>query len=318
MITSEQLGVLFDTAIQVKSNSRPRTLQSKAGIIGPSDLGFCRAQAVLKIRGVQQSDAKSTRAADLGTSWHEWVEDALRSLYPGWLIEPGRVTATYTYGPRTFEVSGTPDVVIPEYNMVVDIKTVDGLSWVRRNGASQQQQYQKHAYAKGCIAAGILDPAQPVHVANIWFDRSGREKDAYVGEIEELDPHLDDAIGQWLEDVAYAVEQEEEGHRDIASEVCQQICEYFTVCRGHLPDEDASIITDPGLIDAARMYHDGMTMEKEARRMKDEAKAMLDGVSGLAGSLQVRWTKVGASNIPGYYRAGYEKIAVVPARRMPS
>lgn len=310
--TSEQIGQLVDAALQMHSDARPRTQQSRAGFLGPSDLGFCRAQAVLKTRGVLPSDTRSTRAADIGTAVHVWVEEAVKAAYPTWLTEEVKVTATFNYGPRTFTLTGTPDIIVPEWNMILDIKSVDGLSWVKRNGASQNHRFQRYTYAKGAAEQGLLDPDQPLFVANLYVDRSGREPQVYVGDIEECNPFLDDEIGQWLEDVVYAVEQRQDGNRDIAPEVCAQICEYFTVCRGTLPDERAESITDPGLVDAARMYHDASLAEKQARRTKDEAKAMLSGVSGIAGTLQVRWTKVGGSNIPGYFRTPYEKIAVTP------
>lgn len=306
---------LIDTALDMKSRARPRTQQSAAGLLGPSDLGFCRAAAVFKIRQTPPSDWKSTRAADWGSALHEWVEDALRTAYPDWIIEADKVTATYRTSARTFEVSGTPDIIVPSMNAVLDIKTVDGYSYVKREGASQNHRYQRYTYAKGAAEMGILDGSKPLYVGNVYLDRSAREKHVYVGPIVEAEVWLEDEIGQWLEDIVYAIETGEAPSQDIAAPVCAQICEFFSICRGHLPDQDADLIEDPALITAAQMYAEASAAEKEAKKMKDEAKAMLDGHSGLAGNLQVRWTNVPDSNVPGYTRRGYSRLDVVPVRR---
>lgn len=305
---------LIEAALDLKSRRMPRTVLSKEGHIGPSDIGFCRQAATLKLRGVEPSDYVPTRPADLGASWHTWVEDAL-TIYPDWLTEPQPVTATFRTGTRTFEVTGTPDIVAKDLNAILDIKTVDGYSWIKREGTSQNHKMQRYCYVKGAVAAGLLDGSKPLYVGNVYFDRSGRERECYVPEIVEPEPWLEDEIGQWLEDVAYAIETGEDASRDITAPVCAQICEFFTVCRGHLPDENAEIITEPSLIGAAQMYRDGLALEKEAKRMKDEAKAMLDGHSGLAGDLQVRWTNVPSSDVPGFTRSGYSRIDVSPVRR---
>jgi len=59
---------MIEAALDIKSRRMPRTVQSREGHIGPSDIGFCRQAAALKLRGVPQSDFVSTRPADLGTS----------------------------------------------------------------------------------------------------------------------------------------------------------------------------------------------------------------------------------------------------------
>lgn len=313
--TPEAIGNLFDVALDMKSRARPRTQQSREGLLGPSDLGWCRQSAVLKLRQTEPSDVKSTRAADWGTALHEWTFDALRTAYPSWIIEVGTVTATFKTAARTFEVTGSPDIIVPEWNAVLDLKTVDGYSFVKRQGASQNHKFQRFAYAKGAVESGVLDGGQPVYVGNVYLDRSAREPKVYVGEVVEAEAWLDAEIGQWLEDIVYAVERGEDASRDIAPSVCAQICEFFTVCRGHLPDEDAEFITDPDLVSATEMYVEGRALVKQGDKMKSEAQTMLWGHSGIAGDWQVRWTTVAESEVPGYRRAGYTKMEVVPVRK---
>lgn len=304
-----EIASLFDLALTLKSNNRPRTVQGKAGIIGPSNMGFCRQQAVLMTKGVQQTDSKNTMAADWGTALHEWIEDAVKTAYPSWLTEAdiGKVEYTYACGAT---IAGTPDIIVPQWNAVGDIKTSDGFQWVKRAGTSTNHKWQRHHYALGAIAKGLLDPSKPVYVFNIYADRSAREKSFYTPGLEEIDPSHTDQINDWLEDVIYAVKNNEDASRDVAAETCEKICEYFFVCRGSLPDEDAELITDPDVIEAAQMYAESMLMEKTVRNQKAEARAMLNGYSGRAGGLQVRWTHVNGS----HDRDSSDRISVTKAR----
>lgn len=303
---AETIGIIIDTAIKAASDSTPRTIQSTQGLIGPSDVGFCRQKAALMMKGKQQTDSKSAWAANVGTAIHVWVEDALKAAFPAWLIEPQRVTATL---PNGAEISGTPDVVVPEWNAVLDIKTVDGYSWVKRSGTSQNHKFQRHLYVMGAVDAGLLDPTRPLYVGNIYFDRSGKEKSCYVT-IEEFDPTLTDEIASWVDDVIYAVQHDEDAMRDIAAPVCEQICEFFGECRGGLPVAEGERIDNPELLEAVAMYVEGRDLEAEGKKMKKAAGVVLDGVNGSTGEWQVRSTFIGESEVPGFMRAGYTRIDI--------
>jgi hypothetical protein len=56
--------------------------------------------------------------------------------------------------------------------------------------------------------------SKPVWVGNIYFDRSGKEPKPMVF-IEEMDPMLTDEIDSWVQDVIYAVKNNEDASRDI-------------------------------------------------------------------------------------------------------
>ena len=303
---AKTIGLIIDTAVKAASDSTPRTIQSTQGLIGPSDVGFCRNKAALMMKGKQQTDSKSAWAANVGTAIHMWVEDALKAAFPAWLVEPARVTATL---PNGAEISGTPDVVVPEWNAVLDIKTVDGYSWIKRNGTSQNHKFQRHLYAMGAIAGGLLDGDRPVFVGNIYFDRSAAEKTCYVT-LEEFDPTLTDEVTSWVDDVIYAVQHNEDAMRDIAAPVCEKICEFFGECRGGLPMDESQRIDNPDLLEAVAMYVEGRDLETEGKKMKKEAGVLLDGVNGSTGAWQVRSTSIDASEVPGYMRAGYTRIDV--------
>lgn len=299
-------------AIRDYGMNDPRSAQSRAGILGPSDLGFCRQKAALTTKGVPDSDEKSIHAAQVGTAIHRYVAQAFAAYNPEWICDSERLTATF---PSGAQIAGTPDLICPDYNALVDVKTVDGFAWVKREGTSLNHRYQRHTYAMAAAQAGLLDDSKPMYVGNLYIDRSGKEPLPLLL-IEEYDPSLTFEIDDWIRDVIYAVETGEDASRDIPAPVCEQICEKFTVCRGSLETHEGGVlIEDPTLRAALQMYVDGRDMEKEGGQLKREASAMLHGINGTDGVWQVRWTDVAPSSIEAYERAGYAKIDVRKARK---
>jgi hypothetical protein len=316
VLTPEVASGLVDVAIQSFQANDARTLQSEAGTLGPSDIGFCRQQVTLKLKGVAPTDSTPKWAAACGTAVGEWVEKALKIAYPDWIIgsiDHQRVTATLADGTQ---VSGTPDIIVPSMNAVLDLKTKDGLNAARKYGDSINYKYQRYLYALGAVQAGILDGDKPLYVGNVYLDRSGGEATPYAT-IELFDPAYQREIEEWVSDVKYAVDNDEEASRDIAPEVCSLICEFYTACRGgFLPDSDApEVITAPELVNAASMYDEGRRLAKEGDSLKKEASRLLMGHNGLVGEYQLRWTEVGASDVPGYTRQSYQKINLAKRRR---
>lgn len=308
------LGPAIQHAIHQYGVDSPRSQQSEQGILGPSDIGFCRQKAVLMTNGVPRSDSPPMMAAQVGTAVHAYVAGALRARYGGtWIVDDRRLTCTLRNG---VELTGTPDIVAPDYNAVVDIKTVDGYDWVKENGPSQTHRFQRWIYATAAIQAGLLDGDKPVYVMNYYIDRSARDPNPYYV-WEELDPTLEDEIVTWLDDVIYAVQHGEESARDVVAPVCKKICPYFTVCRGGLPDtsDDVQFITDPDVKAAIRMHIKAQNLAKEAAQMKRAARDVLVGVSGRDDEYQVRWVSVNETEVPGFTRRGYDKLEVVPLGR---
>lgn len=301
-------GQIMDSLLAWEA-STPRTKQARDGILGPSDIGFCRQKAVLMTRGVAPTDNPPKWSAAVGTAIHNYVERAIKDRYPTWLvgsIDNVEVTATL---PSGVEIKGHPDIVIVEENAVIDIKTVDGLAYVRNQGASLQHKYQRHLYALGLIQSGILDSSKPVIVGNLYMDRSGKEPQPLLL-TEEMDPALTGEIDLWVEDVIYAIKHNEDANRDVASPVCERICEFFTVCRGSLPDDDSDLIQDPELINAVDAYVRARDMEKEASQLKKEAQNILAGVSGSTGTHQVRWTEIQPTVVESFQKTGYMRMDV--------
>ena len=308
-------GIAIQAALTAHMDNSARTIQSDEGRLGPSDIGFCRQKAALMTRGIEATDSNPKWAAAVGTAVHNYVEAALKEMFPTWLmgsIDDVTVTATLPSGAT---ISGHPDIVIPEDNTVLDIKTVDGFQWIKREGTSQQHKYQRHLYAMGCIAAGLFDKTKPVYVGNVYFDRSGKEPVPMVF-VEELDPTLTDEIDGWITDVIYAVTNKEDASRDIPSAVCEKICSHFTACRGGLQsNNEGDQIVDKDLVSAVEMYVEGRSMEKTAKQMKDEAVSILSGINGATQNWQVRWVNVQPSRVDSFEKQGYSRLDIRKVRK---
>lgn len=307
-------GLAIGAALTAYMDNSARSVQAAEGRLGPSDIGFCRQKAALMVKGVEATDSTPKWAAAVGTAVHNYVEAAIKEMFPDWLvgsIDGVRVTATL---PGGAQISGHPDIVIPSENTVLDIKTVDGFAWVKREGTSQQHKFQRHLYAMGLIQEGTLDSDKPVYVGNIYFDRSGKEQEPLVL-VEEMDPMLTDEIVEWVGDVIYAVQHNEDASRDIPAAVCERICSHFTACRGALEINDGGeLITDTTLVSAVDMYVEARNMEKTAKQMKEAASAELAGVNGSTGSWQVRWVDVQPSRVEAFDKQGYSRLDIRKAR----
>lgn len=287
----EMLGELIAVSMAAYGQNSARSQQSSQGKIGMSDLGFCRQKALLMLKGVPQSDPDNVFAAQIGTAIHDYYQTALRQMFPDWIIEKEQLTCRF---PGGYEVPGTPDWIVPEYNAIVDLKTVDGTQKIRRYGVSQSQRYQRHGYALAAMQAGLLDKDRPVWVANYFVDRSAREKSPYFT-FEEYDPTLTDEINEWISDVVYAARQGEDASRDIPSAVCAQICSHYTACRGGLEVHDGNeIIDDAETIAFVNLVVEGKALKKEGDLKYEEGRANLVGINGVTPTHQIRWVEVGS------------------------
>ena len=300
------LTTMLSAAVNQYSYNDPRSKQSRDGILGPSDLGFCRQKAVLTTRGVERTDETNEASARIGTAIHRYLAEAFSNV-PKWIADSQKVTATF---PSGAEISGTPDLICTDYNAIIDVKTVDGFEWVKRNGTSLNHKYQRHTYALGAMQAGLLDDSKTVYVGNMYIDRSGKEPDPFFI-IEEFDDSLTPEIDSWIQDVIYAVKNNEDASRDIASPVCEKICPFFTTCRGGLEINDGGeFITDEDTINAVEMYVEARETERQALQAKKEAQRMLSGINGTTGTWDIRWTEVAPAVVQSFEKAGYMRMDI--------
>ena len=313
MERSEKIQALISGALKAHMDGSSRSQQAAQGILGPSDIGFCRNKAALMTKGVAATDDPPKWAAAVGTALHNYIEAAIKEAHPDWLvgsIDGIRVTATL---PSGAEISGHPDVVVPSANAVLDIKTVDGFQWIKREGTSLQHKYQRHLYAMGLIQAKILKP-NDLLVGNIYFDRSGKEPEPLVL-VEDMDPTLTAEIDSWVQDVIYSVNHGEDASRDVPAAVCERICSHYTACRGGLETYESEFIDNPELLSAVDMYVQGRDMKKEGEAMQKAAQALLDGVNGSTGTYQVRWVDVQPTTVESFEKSGYRRMDVRKVRK---
>jgi hypothetical protein len=314
----QDVADLIADALASHSLSRPRSLQKT---VGPSEIGFCRRKAVYKATETPRSDPPqpgtvTTWPADVGTAIHTLVDMAFTGNEDVILgSEFGPVMAAL---PSGASIQGTFDLAIPGMNLLLDVKTVDGYTWVKNQPVSQNHEYQRHLYALGAVQAGLLIDDETLMVGNVYLDRSGKEKRPLV-KIAPYNPLLIAEIDEWVQDVIYGIQHgPDTAAQDIPAERCPSLCEWASLCRGGvLPDShEPVLITDPDAFAAVEMYVKARDMEAEAKRLSNTAKAMLVGINGLAGEYQIRWTEVAASE--GYTtgpRDPYMKINVRKVKR---
>ena len=312
-----EIAAMIDMAVRSGIENEPRTAQSRNGLLGPSDIGFCRQKATLVTRGVQPTDSVDMWASAVGSAVHNHVEKFLRQAFgDSWVIEDRKVTATL---PRTAaKISGTPDIIVPDRNLILDMKTVDGLKKVQNYGPSTSHRYQRHLYAMGAVDAGILDGSKQVYVGNVYIDvgRGARGEASRVWvTIEPMDDSLTDEIDSWVEDVIYAAANNEDASRDVAAAVCETFCEFFTVCRGALPMRESEPLDSPEILQAVDLYVKGRDMAKEGDAMKKEASALLTGLNGSTGEWQIRTVVVAEQDVPGFTRKASTRLDVRKVRR---
>ena len=306
-----QMQDILAEDIRNYGENSPRTQQSRQGLLGPSDIGFCRQKASLTMKGIQPTDSVSTAAAQIGTAVHSYVALAFSAAHPDWIIEADKVTATL---PSGAEISGTPDIIAPDWNAIIDVKTVDGFEWIRREGSSQNHKFQRHLYALGAIQGGLLDESQRVLVGNLYIDRSGKQQDPMLL-MEEFDHGLTNEIDSWVTDVIYSVQHGEDAMRDLPAAVCERICSFFTVCRGSLESNDSELIKDKTLISAIDMYVEAREMGSHAEKMKKEAQSQLLGINGSTGEYQVRWVDVAPTTVNSFDKQGYSRMDIRKVRK---
>ena len=291
------------------SLTRPRSLQQGVGI---SDTGICREQARRKIMAIPKTDSPSEYAAVVGQAIHEVVEAARFMFHPDMIL--GReVEVNLTAA--TLLLPGHPDEIDPIEPSVNDVKTVasnDELILVQRMGATPQQRYQRHLYYYGAYSAGLV-PYEGL-VRNIWLSRAADTETVLVDQ-EPFNMAVVHAADEWWSDVTYAVDHNEEAAKDPHWTWCRAYCPWFTGCRGG--DNPAEMITDPTMIQEARLHMDAKASRKLAEGLEAASKRELsilkpaDGDIRVyqAGNVRIRWSWINREDLTahGYWRLETEE-----------
>jgi hypothetical protein len=302
-------------AMQSFSVNSERGLQAQAFRVGVSDLGYC-SERTRRMLDQQVPEDTDMLKAFIGTALGDHVEQAIlaaKDVFPD-AIRQADVVLRLTDGQRTFEVPGHPDLILPGEGIVLDAKSSDGLSLARRLGADRQKNFQRHGYGLGAWEAGYFGdrPLEEVLVGNVWIDRSGDEQEVHV-ELVPFDPDVIAEAGRWLSEVIYAYINGTEAAKEPAREVCAATCGFFRVCRAF--DTDVSgLLTDPEVLEAIKMYREGLEMEKAGKRLKDHAKPALKDMAGSTGEFTLRWVHVNEVEVPATKRRAYDKIDIRPIK----
>lgn len=307
----DRLAEEFYTAVQRATNETERSLQSSAHRVGVSDLGFCSERVRRHIAG-ESEPVVDHLPAFIGTALGDHIEEAVMDAFPD-MIRQSEVLITLYGDSGTYQLNGHPDLIDPK-GRLIDVKTSDGLGKVRRTGPSQQQQFQRHCYAKAAHLAGLFNPEvtlNDITVSNIWFDRSAREREAYV-HTEPFDQRMVEAATMWLDDVVYAFKNGEAARKEPPREMCYAACGFAPECRGG-DMSSHGLIEDLEQLAAVAMMRQATELERAARKMKDEAKAALKGVTGSTGEYSVKWIKIGGGYV-AYERPPYERLDIRPIR----
>lgn len=263
------------------SMSSARAQQQAEHRIGASEIGVCREYLRNMIVQTPYDDGAEDDkiAAFVGSALGERLERAYEQAYTGVLSEH-EVETDLTWetmeGARTLTIPGHADTVDVPSNAVFDFKAKDGLNLVKREGGSRANRYQVALYRLGLIQAGVL--TEDAQAFLVYVDRSGNDPIPHVIEVT-CDDALYAEIAEWIGDAIYATTVGERASRDQHYNWCEMACPFFTSCRGGETLAEG-IIDDPNIILAVKQYREGAALEREGKRMKDEAKPILEGVSG--------------------------------------
>ena len=268
---------------------RPRSQQVETGA---SQVFGCRAESVLRLSGIPESDPRSSWPAKVGTAIHSMFETAARHGDPtGSLLLEHRV--------MYHGVPATVDRYDPATKRLTDYKTKDDDADVRdiaRHGPDREHQAQIHLGAAGLIEEGHeVDTVELLYVPRAGLN--GLD-DAYLYSVP-FDRQLADEAAEWVasqidraDDMVVEVEDGHlvgdplEGLRDKMPSWCRQFCEYHTLCRG----PEALPALDDRLVGIAAEYYDAKTRQKEAEAELKHLRPELDGIQGEGGGLTVSWS----------------------------
>jgi len=305
--TADALAATIYAAITEWDREKPRAKQTEDFVVGISELGFCSERTRRMLAGITPEPTDNI-AAFIGTALGDHIEQAVVAQFHGPVIRQAEVTVPLEGDLGRYTLTGHPDLLF-EWG-VLDIKTTRGLEVVRRSGPSQQQQFQRHCYALGAWQAGLFGdlPLREVQVANVWFDRAGDDKECHA-HIEPYNPDVVASAAQWLDEVVHAYTRGGEAQKEPPRALCENYCGHFKDCR--MGDTDVTgLITDPRLLAAISMYQEGAEMERDGRRLKDQAKSALIGTTGTNGKVAVRWTWVNEAIVPERHRDGYQRLTL--------
>lgn len=305
----EQIAKQIYGAIQESMHRTDRSAQSQQFRVGISDLGYC-SERLRRFLAKQTPDETDMLAAFIGTWVGEGVERAVvHDLWPDALIQT-ELLVSLTGDQGTYIIPGHPDIIVPSEDLLIDVKTSFGLELARRHGFDdQQKKYQRHCYAKAAIEHGWL--TENCQVGNLWLDRSAQEKEAYL-RLEPYNAGIVSEATQWLDQVIYDWSNEQTSMKEPPREMCTA-CGFYQDCRV-LDTDVEGLLTAPEVLSAVEIYTTALAMERDAKKMKDQVKDVLNPIAGSTGTHLVRWINVGESEV-SYTRGAYRRLSITELKK---
>lgn len=277
MLSDELLAALVKN-----ENDRPRSQQIT---LGPSELGGCREYIRNVLVGSpKQGNKEWPTAAVVGTLLGDHIEDVAEKYMGAVTQVPVRTTL-----PNGLVVEGHADIVIPERNALVDMKSKVGLSDVRKEGPSLENMVQVSIYTLGLVQAGVLEEGATASL--IYVDRSGVEQSLYEVELSwERIEHFITVVVDRLDDVLTAQEHIDEGEvewaralRDKTPPFCYSprvMCPFRDLCwegSEWVPNE---VIEDEEVVETVARFVAVRDAYNSAASERAQLRERLRGVSG--------------------------------------
>lgn len=263
--------------------ARPRSLQVETGASG---MFGCRAQTLLRLSGVPQSDPRLGWQALVGTAIHAVAEKAA-ALSTDVLTESRFQYRGVWCTIDRFDIAG---------HKITDLKTKDddvAIAKVQKYGPTKSQIAQVQIGAAALIAAGY----EVDTVELLFVPRAGDLESAYLWSAP-FDQALADEAADWsaAQDARAAdvdargldVTGALDGLRDEPERFCRDYCEWVTLCRG--PERVMPSVDDPFVIAAAADVVQGKAMVAEGEALVKSARPILAGISGMAGDNKIGWS----------------------------
>lgn len=302
-IGPDEVSGIVVAAYSAMSMNSSRTQQAKANILGPSDLGGCRAKLAHNFMQTPRRERETPPwAAFVGTWVGEGLEKAYVAARPD-SVAQRRIEVDLPSGRHT---AGNVDVLDPEAG-VLDFKSQDGLAAVQHDGPPFKHVAQIMCYLLGAIQMGLLPEDAQWHL--VYVDRSGKEAEPYVVS-GRFEPEVILEMEERISEAEHAALFRTEAPRDEPAQLCARFCEFYEACRGDWQPE--GLIDDLDTVKAAERYARGLELVKEGEALKKSAKEDLAGVQGSTGSVVVRnvWVNGGTvtSTRKGYWRLDVKRV----------
>lgn len=278
-------------------DNSPRSAQKDLGLIGASDFD-CREKMRRVMLRLPETDYVHKWSAYVGTAIDKENKLARAAAKPHLILD-----AEWPVNLNGFVFNVHPDEADPTEPSVTDAKSKDGLALVRSKLEKDPNRIQRHLQYHAGVQNGVL-PAEGI-TRNVYVDRSGDDPTVHV----EQEPYNLDVVAQAesiLEDVLYAIANDETASQDRPRNWCEQFCPFFSDCRGSEIRQE--VIEDESVITLVEAYSANHALIKDAAQLEEELKRALRGVGGETPSgLVATWTQVNG-------KTPYLKFTVKPKR----